>query len=126
MRYLSDQWLAAADQALRARADAVPAGDLVIDQHIAEKASYRITVSGDQTSLSRIDASTATPGAHVVFRQSASTARAVAQGTTDAHQAFLLGQIRFEGDIEALINHRDALNWIEQTLAPLLEVTTFD
>lgn len=63
--------------------------------------------------------------ADATFRQSLATARAIASGETDAHQAFLLGEIRFEGTIEALIEHRDSLQWLHQALAPVMATTTW-
>ena len=60
------------------------------------------------------------------FHQDLDTAQAVAQGTTDAHQAFLLGQITFEGSIDVLIERRDAFTWLAAVLAPVLATTTFD
>lgn len=64
--------------------------------------------------------------ADAIFRQSIETARAVAQGTTDAHQAFLLGHIIFEGNIDVLIERRDAFTWLADALVPVLAETVFD
>lgn len=125
MRYLSEEWLAAAADAVR-DASPAPSGPLIVDQrvdHDGTSLCWRTTF-GPESSIVAVDAADGT--ADVVFRQSFETARAVAQGETDAHQAFLLGAIRFEGSIDALITHRDSFEWLEQTLAPVMASTTWD
>lgn len=124
MRYLSNEWIEAANDAVTAAAANAPTDRLVIDQHIDGASSYRVIVERDACSITTL----AQPGAetaHASFRQSAATAQAVAQRTTDAHQAFLLGHITFEGSVDILIARRDAFAWLEAALAPLMARTTF-
>ena len=103
----------------------------MVDQHVDRgdtSIRWRVTL-GPQSRIERVDASgdpSVDAGPDAVFRQSIDTARAIAQGDTDAHQAFLLGDIRFEGSIDALITHRASFEWLEQTLAPVMEATTWD
>ena len=131
VRYLSDEWIAAADDAVRSDANSAPAGRIVVDQYIDDVASYRIRIDrGDCAIVSLRNGDDGHRGsdghdADVVFRQSAETARAVAMGETDAHQAFLLGQIRFEGNIDLLIRRRDAFDWLASRLAPVIASTEF-
>lgn len=129
VRYLSEEWLIAANEAVRA--SSAPPGRLVIDQHVTDAGSWR-TVIDTTSSIQRIsadddrasdDPSTA-PNA--TFNQSRATAQALAQGETDAHQAFLLGAITFEGEIDVLIERRDTLRWLQETLAPVMALTTWD
>jgi len=125
MRYLSDAWLDAANDAL-ATSEAPPQGArLIIDQHVSDVGSWRVVIddaphidrlAGEDPERSRADAA---------FRQSLATAHAIAVGSTDAHQAFLLGEIRFEGDINAVIQQRDALRWLQLALAPVMAQTTW-
>lgn len=125
VRYLSEEWLAAADRAVR-DASPAPSGPLVIDQRVARDntvVGWRTTFGAGSTIVA-IDGNAG--DADAVFSQSFDTARAIAQGDTDAHQAFLLGDIRFEGSIDALITHRDSFEWLEQTLAPVMAATTWD
>ncbi len=125
MRYLSAEWLEAADQAVR-NASPAPSGPLIVDQRVDRGTTticWRTTL-GSESAIVGVDA--AADGADVVFSQSFETARDIAQGTADAHQAFLLGDIRFEGSIDALIAHRSSFEWLEQALAPLLAATTWD
>ncbi len=135
MRYLSEEWLAAADAAMQANASSAPDEPLVIDQHVAGAISYRVKIVRDDCSIATIsDEGSATVDSDAVdsetvdatFRQDLATAAAVAQGTTDAHQAFLLGHITFVGNVDVLIDRRDSFTWLERALAPLLADTTFD
>jgi hypothetical protein len=125
VRYLSEEWLSAADRAVR-DASPAPSGALVIDQHIDDEGTalcWRTTL-GLQSRIERI--APESTGADAVFRQSYATARAIAQGSSDAHQAFLLGDIRFEGSIDALITHRGSFEWLEQALAPVMAATSWE
>lgn len=126
VRYLSEEWIQAANAAVEAAADAAPVAGVVIDQHVADTISYRIVIEQHACSIVEFGGEPPTPAADAVFRQSLDTAYAVAQGTTDAHQAFLLGQITFEGAIDVLIERRDAFGWLESALKPVLAATTFD
>lgn len=124
MRYLSDEWIQAADAAVKAAASTAPAARVVVDQLVRDTANYRVIIERDACSIATLEQGLAL--ADAVFRQSLATAKAVAQGTTDAHQAFLLGQITFEGNIEILIERRDAFTWLAATLEPVLAATSFD
>lgn len=126
MLYLSDEWLAAADAAIRTAAATAPAGRLIIEQHIDELVSYRVVIAPDEACLSRLEDDRPTlDRADAVFSQSEATARSIARRDTDAHQAFLLGQIRFDGDVDVLITHREAFAWLDEVLAPVVAATSF-
>ena len=108
-----------------AAAATAPTERVVIDQYVDGVADYRVTIHRYASSIVTIKGEpTERPDA--TFRQSAETARAIASGATDSHQAFLLGHVRFVGNIELLIERRDAFLWLEETLAPILALTTFD
>ena len=124
MQYLSNEWIAAANTAVEGAAMTAPVAPVVVDQYVDGATSYRVTIERDACAIVSFENPPQSP-ADASFRQNFETARAVAQGTTDAHQAFLLGQIRFEGNIDLLIERRDAFGWLEITLAPLLAKTTF-
>lgn len=123
VQYLSSEWLAAANRAVQEAAASAPSGRLVIDQRVDGASHYRVIIMKDASSVGLIG--TDAPPADAAFRQSLETATAVAQGTTDAHQAFLLGHITFEGDINILIEQRAAFDWLQTALAPLLATTSF-
>lgn len=61
----------------------------------------------------------------VGFSQRFSTALAVAQGEKSSHEAFLLGEITFSGDVEILIRERETFSWLEKQLAPVIGETDF-
>ena len=124
MRFLSPQWIEAADAALAA-ATGAPPERVVIDQEIVGVATYRVTVDAGIASVASLPTHP-TEAADVTFGQDYATARAIAQGDTDAHQAFLLGRIRFSGDVDVLLARRDTFRWIATALAPLMARTSFE
>ena len=126
VRYLSKEWIEAANAAVEAAADSAPEQGVIIDQHVSDTISYRIVIERNACLIAELDNKMPSPAADAVFRQNLDTAHAVAVGTTDAHQAFLLGQITFEGAIDVLIERRDAFGWLESTIAPVMAATTFD
>lgn len=126
MRYLSDEWIAAADVALKAAAVSAPAERIVIDQYVEGAANYRVVVAESACSVEALsDAKHGDEEANAAFHQTLATAQAVAQGETDAHQAFLLGQITFTGDIDVLIERREAFDWLQGALEPVMSQTIF-
>lgn len=119
--YLSDDWLAAADAAVRSAPQPAPA-ELTIDQVVEGGPDWRIVIGPEPTITAR---NGAVGTADVTFHQTLETATAIAKGETDAHQAFLLGRIRFEGEIDRLIEGRDALAWLAEALMPVMADTNF-
>ncbi|MEM7093476.1 MAG: hypothetical protein AAF567_10780 [Actinomycetota bacterium] len=120
MQYLSDAWFAAADAAVRGAGPA-PSGPLTIVQQVDGVGAWKVTL-GASPEIRRF-APGVEEAADATFRQTAETARRIARGETDAHQAFLLGDISFDGDITRLIEHRAALDWLEAALAPVMAAT---
>lgn len=125
MHYLSDEWITAADAAIQAASATAPSGQVIVDQIVEGACSYRVIIDQGASSITPLDEQASLAPADASFRQTAATAAAVAQGHTDAHQAFLLGQIRFEGDINILIERREALIWLETVLAPVIALSVF-
>lgn len=129
MRYLSDAWFEAADKAVGDASKTAPAGRVVIDQFV-DDVSFRVCIDRHGSSITVFEPAHqpvehAEP-ADATFTQSRATAAAVARGGTDAHQAFLLGRIRFHGNVDVLIERRDSFAWLEAVLAPVLAATTYD
>jgi len=125
VQYLSEEWIEAANAAVEAAAATAPDARVIIDQHVHGATSYQVIIERDRCTIAELAAESTVADADAVFRQNLETAQAVAQGTTDAHQAFLLGHITFEGTIDVLIERRDAFGWLESTLAPIMAATTF-
>lgn len=128
VRYLSSEWIAAAADAVERAQDHAPAEPTIVDQHVEDTVSYRVVIETGACSLTVLDDATdfpAEPAADATFHQSHATARAVASGETDAHQAFLLGKIRFEGDVGVLIQRRASFDWLAEVLSPVMAATEF-
>ena len=126
MHYLSDEWLAAADAALRDAAATAPEGPLTIEQRIDGRLRYRVVIARNDARIFRLNSDDPPDSsADAVFSQTESTARSIALHETDAHQAFLLGRIQFEGDIEVLIERQEAFAWLDSALASVMAATTF-
>lgn len=128
MRYLSDEWIEAADEAVVAAATSAPAGRVVIDQHMHDGLGYRVVLAPGDCSIARLETASdaSDDAADASFTQSEATARAVATGETDAHQAFLLGHITFTGNVDVLIERRDSFAWLAEVLSPVMARTDFD
>lgn len=125
MHYLSKEWLDAANTAVQAQHASAPLPRLTVDQHVGSDVSYRVVVERDASSITVIEPNHGLAAADAVFHQDFETAVAIAQGDTDAHQAFLLGDISYSGDVSVLIERREAFDWLQATLAPLMADTGF-
>ena len=79
----------------------------------------------------RVDAQGATaafgkaPDPSVVFTQPYDVAVSIAQRRRDAHAAFLLGEIKVEGDVTALLNLGDITAKIQGLVSSLQDDTDF-
>lgn len=121
MQYLSDEWLAAADAAVQ-DLEPAPAPFAV---------SYVVTDGPDGQRAYTVDLGSKRVqvvigvSADVTLRLSWETAVAIARSERSAQRAFLDGDIRIEGDAQALLGHRDELLAVEERLASLRAETTF-
>jgi hypothetical protein len=126
-RYLSDEWLAAADQAASTsreeRAD--PAGELVV-QHLVMGGpegprSFHVALSARGVRI--------TPGeagdAAITFTQDYDTAAAIARGELSAQEAFMAGRLRVGGDLRALVDHHRSLQEIDDVLGSVRAQTSY-
>ena len=122
VRYLSDDWLQRASDAL---AEVVPldvaltVGFVVSGGPDGER-RYSLRLGPGPVAM--------VPGceeAVVVLSQSWDTAREVAAGDRSAQRAFLEGDIRLEGDVRALLGHQAQLSVVEDHLASMRADTTF-
>jgi hypothetical protein len=111
--FLSDEWIEALDVAARAdeelRAAAAEA-DLVIQQVVVDEsgddvAAWFVTLKADEVSVR----SGRTEDFTVRFTQSRATAAAVARGEQAALQAFIDGDMRIGGDVNALATRHRVL-----------------
>ena len=129
-RYLSDEWLAALDEAARASDDlrSVAQGVHLVVEHIVVDGApdggelrYHVVVDDGAVSFRPGAAAVAT----VSFRENRATAAAVARGELAAQAAFLAGGIRIGGDLTALVDHAAALARLDGALAEVRSATTY-
>lgn len=130
LRFLSDEWIAALDDAARRSAalSGVLAGEgeeavSVVVQHVVTdvpistapsgEVAYRVVLDDGPTRVvaGRADDPT------VTFTQSYDTARAVASGATSAQVAFMAGDLRLGGRVDQLLTHHAALSGIDDVFA---------
>lgn len=120
MRYLSDEWIDAADRAVR-----------VIEPTAEPFAvSYSVTGGPDGDRAYTVDVGTpsVSPGADaaVGLRMTWNTACAIAQGEQSAQRAFLDGDVRLEGNAQELMNRGEVMAAVETALAAVRSETTYD
>jgi len=129
-RYLSDEWLAALDDAAQASdaLQSVTRGVHLTIEHIVidgaddgRELRYHVTVDDGHVAFrpGAADAST------VTFREDRATATAVARGDLPAQAAFLAGDISIGGDLGALVEHAAALASIDGALEVVRSATTY-
>ncbi|MDA3039051.1 MAG: SCP2 sterol-binding domain-containing protein [Actinomycetota bacterium] len=122
MRYLSDSWLQAADQALEGL-EPLPVGLLVgyvVTGGPDGERRYSVRFGPDAVRLV-----TGTDNADVVLRLDWDLAVGVALGQDSAQRAFLDGGLRLAGDVNLLLAHGPALTAFEDRLATLRTATDF-
>ena len=116
-RYLSDEWLAAAHDALGPPPDADAEDALVIEQHVEGgpdgRVVWHVVVAGDARSI----LAGPHPSPDVTFTQDYATAAAVARGDLSAQEAFMTGRITLSGDAGALLAAAPALAALADALA---------
>src|SRR4051794_40346905 len=120
--YLSDEWIADLDAALRAssaRADT----PLEIESVVSGVARYRVRF--DQQGASARAAAAADLPADIRLTTDVNTAAAIAHGTENAQVALAAGRLQLGGDMTALIRAADALATLDDVTAELRARTTF-
>lgn len=124
MNYLSDEWIEEANTALASASERFGSTTLTIAQCVRDARSYVISINGTAASL-RACSAEELPQQTLRFSQSWTTACEVARSETDAHQAFLLGDISFSGDVQELVTSVDVLADVAAILAPVMAQTAF-
>lgn len=125
VEFLSDEWLAALDQAARDRTvgdDPVAGIDLRIEQVVRDGPRWRLVISnGDM----RIDDAPDESEPDIRLTSDRATAAAIASGTRAALDAFITGDLVIGGDIRTMLDHREALEALGDLFADLRSRTTF-
>lgn len=131
--FLSDEWLAAVDEALRADptvAAAAPATPLVVQHtvladragpHAGVSRAYHLVLGATER------AAVAGPASRpdVTFTLDRTTALDVARGHRNAAQSVLTGCLRTGGDLRLVLAHRELFAAVDAALAPVRGRTTY-
>ena len=111
MEFLSDEWFAAANQALAA---VVVESELVVEQRIRDRPdlTYQLRLAEGVASLVR-----AAGDAEVTLEQSLATATEIRRGALSGLEAVQNGQVTVAGDPLALIAAAEALKAVDSALS---------
>ena len=128
LEYLSPEWLAALDEALRADDGlrAATAGHRLVVEQVVEVADGPAVAWQVRLIDGEVGLVAGTPDEPTVrFTTDRSTAEAITRGWEPAQAAFLRGDLRIGGDTAALSAQRDLLAGIEDAAAPVRDRTRY-
>lgn len=122
MKYLSPEWLSAANQAV---VDVEPATDTAAVGYIAINGpngdvSYTIVLGPENVAVLE-----GTETAGVTLTLDWYLAAEIAQGRASAQRAFLSGSIRVSGDVQVLVGNNDIMTAIDTRMAELRSQTVY-
>ena len=121
MEFLSDEWIAALDEAARGfDPSSLPDVRLVIETHAGERC-WHVVLAPDGASVTAGPADDAT----VRFRSDATVAAEISSGRIAAAQAFMAGELQIGGDHAVLMEHQKALAAIDDVFAGVRARTTY-
>lgn len=129
VRYLSPEWMEAARRALADDDTPRPAlagVKLTVEQTVEDTpdgtATWHIAIADGRMALSAGPADQ--PDLRITTRWE--TAAAVAAGTLAAQRAFVEGRLRLGGDLSLLLTHQRALAAVDDVLAPVRALTSYE
>ncbi|WP_426574115.1 SCP2 sterol-binding domain-containing protein [Aquihabitans sp. McL0605] len=127
LTFLSDDWIAALDQAVATdeRLGALTADvSLVIEQEVTDTplGEVRYHIAFDRGRVSVANGPAAEPT--VRFSQDYATAADIATGRGSAQRAFMTGRLRIGGDLRVLLDHGDVLTQLDDVFAGVRARTT--
>lgn len=123
-RFLSPEWLAELDQAVRSRPDlAAATADvrLVIEQRVTDATTYHVVLDHGTASVQAGPAEDPT----VTFTQDEHVARSIAMGEASAQRAFMANDLRVGGDLQALLAAQPVLSALGDVFAKVRASTDF-
>lgn len=127
MQYLSDEWMAAADTALRASSlpAAGPEDRLTVQYEVtgAPGGARKYALTLDEGTVG-IDPGPH-PDAEVSFTLDYDTAAEIAQGQLAAQAAFMQGRMKLGGDVTVLVRRHELFDHVGDALGELQQRTEF-
>jgi hypothetical protein len=129
--FLSTEWIAALDGALRAERGLGDVAAVTVDQTVVGAPDgdvrYRVVIDGGGGRAHRLDdgAPTASPPADVRLTTDYRTAVAIARGAENAQIALAQGRLRLGGDVHALARFTAAIEAMPGVTRALRAETTF-
>lgn len=130
-RYLSSEWIARLSQSVASAAPDELTEPVVI-QHVITDAPAQVADSDGEVTyhlrLSPTGSSAASGRAAdptVTFTQTYETAMAIATGASGAQAAFMGGDLRIGGQVDALVRNQPVFAGLDDLLAPLRADTEF-
>ena len=128
IQYLSDEWLAAANEAVSASNELRKASegqDVAIAYEVTGAPSGKVTYG----LVFRDGASSVEPGPHrdapTSFSLDYDTASQIAQGELSAQAAFMQGRLKVGGDVTVLVNQYRLIDGLDDALGKLREQTEY-
>jgi len=125
VQFLSDEWLAAMDEAARRRPvaddDPLRGVHLTVEQVVLDGPSWRLVVDDGRCSVVR--GGEGEPDVRLTADRA--TAEAIATGRQAALEAFIAGDLVLGGDVRRLLDHRVALEVLGDLFASVKSATTF-
>jgi len=122
VKFLSEDWLGAANDALAADADyqsATAATDLTLQFVVTDgpdgEVEYNVAMAGGATSF----AGGAADGADATIRNSHETAVAISKGDLNTQAAFISGKLKVEGNLAKIMMNQSALAALADALKGL-------
>ena len=125
VQFLSEEWLAAMDDAARRRAvgddDPLRGVHLVVEQVVIGGLRWRFVVDDGRCSV--VAGGDGEPDVRLTSDRA--TAEAIATGRQAALEAFIAGDLVLGGDVRRLLDHRGALEALGDLFASVKSATTF-
>ncbi len=127
MRYLSTEWILAADAAVESMA---PAAEPLSIRYLVTggpdgERSHRVRFAPGPVGIETVAQNTEPAPNEVSFQLSWAAAASIAQGEMTARQAFLAGDLRLGGDPTTLLRAKPYLDEVSDRLAPLRARTDY-
>lgn len=130
MQFLSDEWLAALDDAARSRTpppdDPLADVTMTVQQVVIGGPSWRLVIDRGSLSVELGEPVDGVAEPTVRLTSDRTTATDIAAGRRAALDAFITGDLVIGGDVRPMLDHRAALETLGDLFAGLRSATTFD